>query len=134
MDLYEKNRTVRRISPQDRLSSSNIYLLTVDGDNNLIVGTEKGLDYLYLNENRVIKERIHFANEEGFAGVETCTNSVYKDADGSIWFGTINGLNHYNGSQRIRNLQAPIVSLMDVKLYYESIVSKQGFDLSLIHI
>ena len=128
MDLYEKNRTVRRISPQDRLSSSNIYLLTVDGDNNLIVGTEKGLDYLYLNENRVIKERIHFANEEGFAGVETCTNSVYKDADGSIWFGTINGLNHYNGSQRIRNLQAPIVSLMDVKLYYESIVSKQGFD------
>lgn len=125
--LYSKNRTVRTLNSKSGLSSENIYLLTVDDENNLIVGSEKGLDYFYLNENRVIKESIHFADEEGFAGVETCTNSVFRDKDGSIWFGTINGLNHYNGTQRIRNKQAPKMNLLDVKLYYESIRSNGKF-------
>lgn len=125
--LYSKNRAIHKLNSK-ALTSSNIYLLAVDDDNNLIIGSEKGLDYLYLNENRVIKERIHFAGEEGFAGVETCTNSVFKDKDGSIWFGTINGLNHYNGIQRIPNTQAPKVNLLDVKLYYESIRSNKKID------
>lgn len=128
VELYSKNRKVRKLNAKDKLTSSNIYLLTIDDANNLIVGTEKGLDYLFMNEQRVIKEHVHFADEEGFAGVETCTNSVFNDKDGSIWFGTINGLNHYNGSQRIRNTKAPIVNLLDIKLYYESIRSNETFD------
>ncbi|MFK7786166.1 MAG: two-component regulator propeller domain-containing protein, partial [Crocinitomicaceae bacterium] len=130
IELYSKKRTVRTLNSKFPLSSSNIYLLTVDAENNLIIGSEKGLDYLYLNENRIIKELIHFADEEGFAGVETCTNSVFNDKDGSIWFGTISGLNHYNGTQRIRNTQAPKVNLLDVKLYYESIRSNPDFDIN----
>ncbi|MDG1333043.1 MAG: two-component regulator propeller domain-containing protein [Crocinitomicaceae bacterium] len=128
VELYSKTRTVKTLSSKVELSSQNIYLLTIDDENNLIIGSEKGLDYLYLNENRVIKELIHFADEEGFAGVETCTNSVFNDKDGSIWFGTINGLNHYNGTQRVRNTQAPKVNLLDVKLYYESIRENEDFD------
>lgn len=129
VELYSKHRKVRTLNSKVALSSLNVYLLTIDAENNLIIGSEKGLDYLYLNENRVIKELIHFAGEEGFAGVETCTNSVFNDKDGSIWFGTINGLNHYNGTQRIRNTQAPKVNLLDVKLYYESIRPNEDFDI-----
>lgn len=127
IELYSKKRTVQHLNGKEKLASSNIYLLTIDEANNLIVGTEKGLDYLYMNEQRVIKEHRHFSDEEGFAGVETCTNAVFNDKDGSIWFGTINGLNHYNGSQRIRNTKAPIVNLLDIKLYYESIRLNEQF-------
>jgi ligand-binding sensor domain-containing protein len=129
VDLYSKKRKVRTLNSKFPLSSSNIYLLTVDAENNLIIGSEKGLDYLYMNENRVIKELVHFADEEGFAGVETCTNSVFNDKDGSIWFGTISGLNHYNGTQRVPNTVAPQVNLLDVKLYYESIRTNEDFNI-----
>ncbi|MCH2224961.1 MAG: histidine kinase, partial [Crocinitomicaceae bacterium] len=41
---------------------------------------------------------------------------------GSIWFGTINGLCHFNPKENEGNKQAPLLSITDVKLFYESIL------------
>jgi ligand-binding sensor domain-containing protein len=105
----------------DGLASSNIYLLTTDQQNNLIAGSESGLDYISLNARRKFAKIKHYSKGDGFTGVETCQNSVFNDADGTIWFGTINGLSKYNPAYLVRNQQEPITSITDVKLFYESI-------------
>ncbi len=101
------------------LTSSNVYLLTVDKRNNLIVGSETGLDYIRLNGQRKPVSIKHFGKGEGFTGIETCQNAVFNDPDGTIWFGTINGLSRYNPANSRSNKHEPITSITDVRLFYE---------------
>jgi ligand-binding sensor domain-containing protein len=103
------------------LTSSNVYLLTVDKRNNLIVGSETGLDYIRLNGYRKPVSIKHFGKGEGFTGIETCQNAVFNDPDGTIWFGTINGLSRYNPANSRSNKHEPITSITDVRLFYESL-------------
>lgn len=113
--------TVSSYGYNDGLTSANIYLLTTDQQNNLIAGTETGLDYISLNAQRKFKKIKHYSKGDGFTGIETCQNSVFNDADGTIWFGTINGLSKYNPAYLLRNQQEPFTRITDVKLFYESI-------------
>ncbi len=120
VNVIQNNKIVRSYDYKHGLTSTNIYLLTIDQKGNLIIGTEKGLDYVFLNQLnfRGVK---HYSKGDGFSGVETCTNAVFNDSDGSIWFGTINGLIKYNPAHQIQNNAPPILRVTDVKLYYNSI-------------
>ena len=119
--LYQGDLKIKTYDHTNGLTSSNIYLLTVDKNNNLFVGTETGLDYIYLDKLRKPTEIKHYSKGEGFTGIETCQNSVFKDVDGTIWFGTINGLSKYNPANLVKNENEPVTSITDVKLFYESI-------------
>jgi hypothetical protein len=98
-----------------------VYLLTIDRTNNLIIGSEAGLDYLVLNKARKVVSIRHYSEGEGFTGIETCQNSVFNDEDGTIWFGTINGLSRYNPAHSIKNTHEPVTAITDVRLFYESL-------------
>ena len=119
--LYRGELKVSSYDQTSGLTSSNIYLLTTDIKNNLIAGSETGLDYIYLNEQRKPVSIKHYSKGDGFTGIETCQNSVFNDADGTIWFGTINGLSRYNPANLVRNESEPVTGITDVKLFYESI-------------
>jgi ligand-binding sensor domain-containing protein len=116
--LYRKDSKIICYDFTKGLTSSNIYLLASDSKNNLFVGTESGLDYLTLDKERNPIEIKHYSKGEGFTGVETCLNSVFKDIDGTIWFGTINGLAKYNPANLVKNENEPITNINDVKLFY----------------
>lgn len=103
------------------LHSSNIYLLTTDRAGNLIAGSESGLDHLFLDERRHPLSVRHYGYGEGFTGIETCQNAVFNDPDGGIWFGTINGLSHYNPANAVKNTHAPITGIVNVRLFYENL-------------
>lgn len=117
-----KLKVQKKISIESGMHSSNVYLMVFDSNQNLIVGSESGLDILDLNETNQIKSIKHYGKSDGFLGVETCQNSVWKDPDGKIWFGTINGASCYNLSNLQVNRTAPILSILDVQLFYESLV------------
>lgn len=119
--LYGNDRKASAYDHASGLTSSNIYLLITDIHNNLFVGTETGLDYIYLDKLRKPFEIKHYSKGEGFTGIETCQNAVYKDAGGTIWFGTINGLSKYNPANQVKNGNPPVISITDVKLFYEPI-------------
>ncbi len=119
--LYDNQFKIKTIDHDDGLTSSNIYLLTIDNRNNLIAGSEAGLDYITLNRARKIKSIKHYSKGDGFTGIETCQNAVFNDPDGTIWFGTINGLSKYNPANSNTNIYEPITNIIDVKLFYESI-------------
>lgn len=124
LPIYTTNQSLKLTSydQKDGLTSSNIYLMTTDFKNNLIVGSETGLDYIFLNAQRKISGIKHYSKGDGFTGVETCQNAVFNDNDGTIWFGTINGLARYNPSNSVKNDFEPITNIVDVKLFYQSLV------------
>jgi ligand-binding sensor domain-containing protein len=124
--LYAGNFNVQIFDSPNGLTSSNIYLLACDSKDNLFAGSETGLDYVSLNKERKALEIKHYSKGEGFTGIETCQNAVYNDADGSIWFGTINGLCKYNPANLVKNQYEPVTTISDVRLFYES-VSKTAF-------
>lgn len=119
--LYNGSFKMKSYTFQDGLTSGNIYLLTCDKNNKLIAGSESGLDYISLNAQGNITRVRHYGKGDGFTGIETCQNAVFNDKDGTIWFGTINGLTHYNPANLVKNTNAPILSMLDVKLFYESL-------------
>ncbi len=115
--LYQGDLKLKRYDHTNGLTSSNIYLLKFDNFNNLFVGSETGLDHIYFDAERKPKDIRHYSKGEGFTGIETCQNSVFKDADGTIWFGTINGLTKYNPANLVKNENEPVTTITDVKLF-----------------
>ncbi len=107
----------------DQLTSSNIYLLVVDSKQNLMIGSETGLDHLKFDANRKLITVKHYSKGDGFTGIETCQNAVCSNTDGSIWFGTINGLTKYNPSNLVKNENETVTDITDVKLFYNSLAS-----------
>lgn len=112
---------IRNFSFAAGLNSANIYLMTIDQNQNLIVGTEAGLDHVMLDANGDFTSIKHYSKGDGFTGVETCQNAVFNDLDGTLWFGTINGLSHFNPASAVKNTHEPILHIQDVKLFYESL-------------
>lgn len=119
---YESELDIQIYDYRQGLSSSNIYLLTTDENDRLFVGTETGLDQIEFDTTGKITNLKHFSKGEGFVGIETCQNSVFKDADGIIWFGTINGLIRYSSKENFKNLAEPVTSILDIRLFYEPLV------------
>lgn len=121
MPLYQGDFRIKTYNHTNGLTSSNIYLMCFDINNNLFTGTESGLDYVYLDKDRKPHDIKHYGKGEGFTGIETCQNSLFTDADGTIWFGTINGLTKYNPANLVKNEHEPITNITNVKLFYETI-------------
>ncbi|MFL5754537.1 MAG: two-component regulator propeller domain-containing protein [Bacteroidia bacterium] len=116
-----KSGIITRFDHTTGLTSSNIYLLSADNDGNIFSGTEAGLDKLVFNSGKELLEVKHYGKAEGFAGIETCQNAVYKEANGITWFGTINGLTKYDPANQTHNTHEPVTQLTDVRLFYESL-------------
>ena len=118
IDLY-RDFKIDRVTIDNGISSDNLYLLEIDDQNNLWIGSESGVDRIIINENSQVKEIKHYGKQEGFIGIETCQNAVCKSGDGSIWFGTINGLTQYNSTRNESNVIAPKLQFTAVNLYYQ---------------
>lgn len=123
---WVRNDSARRFTRTDGLNSNNVYLLHVDLDGYIWVGTEKGLDRLTIDSAGEISNIRFYGKAQGFTGIETCQNAVYQDEDGSIWFGTIKGATRYDPQKDRPRKMPPRVHLTGVKLFYED-VSKTAY-------
>ena len=106
---------------EDGLTSTLTYSLTFDDAGNLLAGTENGIDKISFHENGDILLIINYNKNEGFSGIETNHGATYKNADGSIWFGSIKGAFKYNPEADEINLVYPETFLSDVRLFYKKI-------------
>ena len=109
------------VTTQEGLSSDLIYNLLIDSDNNLIVGSERGVDKVLLDEyGRVLRIK-SYGQKEGFKGLETTYNNVCRDDEDNIWFGTDDGVFKYNASKEIKNEVEPITYISGLKLFYNEV-------------
>ena len=122
MNLMDDTLKMTPFSDEIELLSDNIYFLQLDADRNLWVGTEAGVEKVSFNQDRQPIEVQKFRKEEGFLGIETCTNSSTIDAQCNLWFGTIDGLAMTDPTMRFSNDHPPKTHVTSVNLFYENLL------------
>lgn len=109
----------RKLKGAGELTSENVYQLQFDNEENLWVGSEKGVDKIRLNASGEIEELIHFGRNDGFLAIETCLNAVAKDDKGNLWFGGIYGLTQYTPGEKAEMTHQPIIRFESLEIDYE---------------
>ncbi len=104
--LY-KNGVFRNYSIHDGLSGEGTYSLLVDNYNNIWQGTRKGIERI----NPFTGGYKLYGQYEGFQVIETNQNAAYRDHDGNLWFGTLDGVVCYNQNDDRPNNVEPLVHI-----------------------
>lgn len=114
-------KTFRMITENDGLSSNTVYYVRPDGNGNLWLGTNNGIDRLdldqFVNQKEIVLK--HYGKEEGFMGLECNQNAFYKDIDGKLWIGTIGGVTIYDPLQEKKNTVEPQTQINGIRLFLE---------------
>ena len=105
-------------SENDILSSNAVHSLIFDQNGNLWIGMASGVDKLIFNDSSGVSRK-HYGEYDGFTGIKNNLSSIYSDADGHIWFGTVDGLFRYNPQEDFDIETKPLVELKDIRLFYE---------------
>jgi len=123
--VYRSGLVIDRISESDGLSSNLTYSLLLDSlDHHLWIGTNQGVNKFDLGAYRRDgkKHSTHYGKEEGFTGVECNSSGVYRERDGLLWFGTVNGLIRYEASQWHPDTALPRTNITRMRLFYADTV------------
>ena len=122
---YEINSTDKKpihlVIDDTKLSSNNIYSLIFQDENTLIVGTDKGVDKLFLDKTGKVSKIFNYDKTNGFLGIENNLNAICKDNDKNIWFGTVKGITRYNPSKEYLINEPPITHITGLDLFFEKI-------------
>lgn len=118
------------INELNGLSSNTVYYVNADNNGNLWIGTNNGIDRLdintYVNQKEVRLK--HYGKEEGFIGLECNQNAIYRDVDGKLWIGTVDGVTVYNPDFEQKNKSAPQTQITNIRLFLESVNFSQYSD------
>lgn len=106
----------KSLTTRDGLISDFVYFVTSDDDNNIWIGTEKGISRIRLNERLEIVESLSFDHENGLTGIETNQNAFYI-GDNVKYFGLIDGLYKYNDVNKASS-QSFALHMTDVEILY----------------
>lgn len=124
-----KTNQLSRITDKDGLNSDLIYSIEfAENKQALWIGTNQGINRLnlkkYLADGRI--ELSSFGKKEGFAGVECNGNGIWEDKDGTLWFGTVNGLIKYQPATFKRNRIENKTLIQNIKLLNEDTLMQSG--------
>ncbi len=122
-----------QFSEKDGMSSDLVYLAICDKEKkNIWVGTNQGLNKIDLEAFNATGKKIiePFGKEEGFSGVECNSNGAYREQDGSIWFGTVNGLIRYDPAEYRPNYAESKTSITGISIFYNDTLIPRNAELS----
>jgi PAS domain S-box-containing protein len=107
-------------SSKDGLANDNVVSMIFDDRGNLWIGTEKGICRLNIEGYERTGQKIfkYYGKEEGFFGTECIHNSISKDQEGNIWFGTLRGAIKYNPHQGKKNLVEPMTHITGLRFLF----------------
>ncbi len=116
----------RQLSTRDGLLANLITLVNVDGDDNVFIGTNQGLNKYVVAEDKIYT----YMEKNGFVGIETKNNASYIDRDGNIWFGTVAGVVKYNPSKEQRSGIDPLTHIIRMRVNLEEQALSEGLKLN----
>ena len=119
--LYGDSLFLSEKENNQKLNYKNLYSIAFDAENNLWTGSQKGVEKSILDGGRNIIETKFYGKSEGFLGIETCQNSVWKDSEDNLWFGTMNGLTKYQSGTTVSNSIPPKLHFTDIRLFYKTL-------------
>ena len=95
--------------PLESITDANIiYSIVNDLFGNLLIGTERGIDIITLDNKSNIFLIKKLRREDGFFGIECNLNSVMKGERGEVFFGTKQGVTIFNSlADSVKTLSRP---------------------------
>jgi ligand-binding sensor domain-containing protein/serine phosphatase RsbU (regulator of sigma subunit) len=123
---FRNDSVIANISQDDGLLSNSINLLADGGDGSIYIGTNKGLNRYFTQTARVFS----YTEKNGFTGIETKPNAVYKTRSGDFWFGTANGATNLRQSRMFTKGLEPLTHIVGMQVNYEPRVMTAGMKLS----
>ncbi|MFC2146613.1 ATP-binding protein [Acidobacteriota bacterium] len=107
-------------SSKDGLDNDNVVSMIFDDGGKLWIGTEKGICRLDVQVYERTGQKIfkYYGKEEGFLGTECIHNSLSKDHEGNIWFGTLRGAIKYNPHRDKKNLVEPMTHITGLSFLF----------------
>lgn len=114
------------INQKDGLPNNNIYGILEDNSHNLWISSNKGLS----RYNPATQEVYNFNFSHGIADKQFNFKSSYKDKNGWMYFGTVNGLYYFHPDSLTFNEVPPRVHFADLKLFNKSVEVREGGILS----
>lgn len=107
-----KNKIVT-YTTREGLPSNVIYAIEEDEQNNLWISTDAGISRFSIKNQKVIN---YFVGD-GLQGNEFSKNASFKDANGTIWFGGVNGITYFNPKEIINPAKKWNVRISDFYLH-----------------
>lgn len=102
-----------RYSTKESFPSNVIYSLSEDKQKNLWASTSKGLVYF----NPATEKIKIYTKAHGLLSDQFNYSSVYKDAEGRMYFGSINGLISFNPAEFIKNTFIPPIDITGFQVH-----------------
>ncbi len=114
LKAFRNDSVVMSITQNDGFLSNIINLLTVGEDGSIYIGTNNGLNRYFPKSKRIFS----YTERNGFTGIETKPNAVFKSLSGDLWFGTANGAIQFIPAKTVTRDLEPLTHLMNMQVNY----------------
>ncbi|PID59437.1 MAG: hypothetical protein CR986_06080 [Ignavibacteriae bacterium] len=124
LNKYIKDKdNFERITVKEGLLDNTIYCILEDERNNLWLRTGKGISK-YNPQKKIIR---NYTIEDGIDAIEANGSICFKDKNGKMFFGGLNGFNTFYPKDIKNNNDAPKIVFTDLKIFDKSInISKEN--------
>lgn len=131
--IYYKGAITGHLAESDGLSSNLVYSMVFDPAQKLLwIGTNQGINRFdygdFLKTGR--KHFVSYGKEEGFSGVECNSGGAYRESNGVLWFGTVNGLIRFDPKIWQPDTARPKTNITSIRLFYKDTVLPQNVELN----
>ena len=120
LTLLNRNHTYQIRT--EELSDANIIISGIsDQLGNLILGTERGLNILTLDDSSKVTYVTTYRKDDGFFGVECNLNAVSMKSANEIFFGTKQGVTIFDPLADSIQYSHPRPYIRDIELFYQKV-------------
>jgi signal transduction histidine kinase len=106
----EVSQTFQRITTRNGLSNNVIYAIEEDNSGHIWVSTNKGISRISKNSGKIR----NFDKSDGLQEDEFNSTASFKDSDGIIYFGGINGITYFNPDRLQLDVISPIITFTSI--------------------
>ena len=99
LQIYNPNdKTIQKFTKPEGLPNNVVYGILPDADGYLWISSNKGISKLKF-QNNAISVIENYGNYDGLQAFEFNTGAYFKDRDGILYFGGLEGINWFNPNQ-----------------------------------
>jgi len=123
---WDRDTIVYHLTEKSGLLTNIVELIIVDDNNDVYIGTNKGLNR-YSQKDSIIYT---YGRKNGFTGIESRDNAVFKDLEGKIWFGTANGVMILNPDKIRAQVVEPLTHIASMRVNFQNRAMTPGLKLT----
>lgn len=116
----QQNGEIRTYSTNDGLTNNSVYAIQSDAMDYLWVSTSNGISRFHPDTQKFTNYYV----SDGLQGNEFSKNTSWRDKQGTIWFGGVNGITYFNPTEIIATNKKWHVRITDFYLFGQPV--RQG--------